>query len=146
MELSELIKKSEIVISIERFSLKYVNLIEPINGVSGLSLLDSSVRLGPYDLSKVGSTIRTEIVENNTISIVNVVSSAKVVIPGASGALEGLLTRYSQYPAAKASGSFWSDFLSQLDTVRSKEKELFFSLLTQATVDRYGPRYIGKAT
>ncbi len=148
-ELSELIKNSEIVTSIERFSLKYVNLLEATNGVSGLSLLDSLVRLGPYDLAKQGGTIRTEIVENNTVSIVSVVSSAKVVIPGTFGVLEGLLVdidSISQYPTAMPSDSFWSDFLSQLDTVRAKEKDLFFSLLAQATIDRYGPYYAGKPT
>ena len=145
IELTDLLRKSEIILAIERFSLKYVNLIDAGNNLSGLALLDSLVRVGPYDLSNTGCTIRTEIVENNVINIVNVISSAQVVIPN-TNALVGLLLdidSISQYAAAKSPDLFWPDFLTQLDVVRAKEKEIFFSLLARPTVDRYGPQFGG---
>ncbi|MBL1261074.1 MAG: TIGR04255 family protein [Thiotrichaceae bacterium] len=144
VELSELLKKSEIIVSIERFSLKYINLIQATDKSSGLEALDSSIKLGPYDLNTNSCTIRTELTDGNIINVVNIVSSAKVSLPGGVNPLEGLLLDIDSihtYNDISPSDSFWKSFHSQLDLVRAKEKEIFFSLLASATVEHYGPQY-----
>lgn len=142
LNLVDLLRSTEIFDSIERFSLKYSNLIEPQEGRPKLKLLDANAQIGPFDLNEHGCNLTTEIKSGDTVTIINIVTSAEVVIPGAEKPLSGLLLNIDTihiFPEHIRSPEFWESFGARIDDLRAIEKNIFFSLMSNETVARYGP-------
>lgn len=146
--ITDRLREIEFITSIERFSLKYANLFEFRQDDRGINLLDLKIDSGTYDFnSAVNIALRTEIPKDGVINIIQVVSPARVAIPSTNREMEGLLLdidSIQQYETPIPSSDFWNNLFSErLENVRSVEKDVFFSLVSKATIDRYGPKYEG---
>ena len=132
-----LLKTSGLVARAERFSLRYIDLLE-LDPQPSLASLDVSLRLGGYDLSRQPVQVRTEIADGPFTQVLQV--ATPVDVTDAQGQrLQGTLVDIDTvHLLGEAS---WELIDERLDAAHDASKRLFFGLLTQDAVERLGPVY-----
>lgn len=137
LKMAEILKGTGILSSIDRYSMRYTNLI-PLDGHGdGLDAIRASVILGEWNLAHNACHIRTEITEGSFLNVIQVINKAAVARPSVENA-EGLLLdidtmRVGPFP------DFWENFDEYIDDAHQCEKRIFFSLLTDETLQTAGP-------
>jgi uncharacterized protein (TIGR04255 family) len=138
MELAEILKETSLVTRPERFSLKYIDIISlPVS--PSLKPLRVVVKLGTHDLTSNHVQLRTELRENGFLHIVQIISSAQAVL-STGERFEGLLLDIDTI-CQREPGEFWSDFPPLLDRAHQLNKNLFFHILTEETINHLEPEY-----
>ena len=138
MELAEILKETSLVTRPERFSLKYIDIISlPVS--PSLKPLRVVVKLGTHDLTSNHVQLRTELRENGFLHIVQIISSAQAVL-STGERFEGLLLDIDTI-CQREPGEFWSDFPPLLDQAHQLNKNLFFHILTEETINHLEPEY-----
>lgn len=140
-ELTQAVKETGLVERLERFSLKYIDLIELEKPV-GLAHLNLELRMGEYELAAKPVQLRSEIREKGLIHIVQIISPAEVELPGTEGRLKGVLVDIDSI-RPMADGESWDVLHQKLDEVHASCKSMFFSILKPETVERLEPEYEG---
>ncbi|MFP4307980.1 MAG: TIGR04255 family protein [Desulfococcaceae bacterium] len=133
------IRETKLIRAPERFSLKYIDLIA-LNPPRGLKCLNIDLRIGEYALAQKPVQIRTEIEEADLTHILQIVSPAIASLPGEEKQTKGILIDIDSIwnPDEK---NPWEGIESRLDDIHSSCKQMFFSLLTQRTIDLLAPEY-----
>lgn len=137
-EILSLVKDAGVVKMVERFSLKYVNMLkaESVQAQFGKILFNSE--LGGRDLLTNFTTIKTEFIEDGFTNIVELVPQSSA--EGADGKrYTGLLLNVDTI--SLHADDFWNSFAKQIDAAHTVEKRIFFSILTQETIEAYGALY-----
>jgi len=144
-QLIEILLNSELLANVERVSLRYINLLEmPIEEqVHGLEKLRTQIKLTDHDLitdSQAKSTyLRTELLQSECINIIQLFWPGK--LPGAEGKeLHGTIVDVDTIKETNIS-EFTESYPELLNIVHDTEKNIFFPLLTQETLDDLGPIY-----
>jgi uncharacterized protein (TIGR04255 family) len=140
-ELVRTVKDTGLIESLERFSLKYVDLIELEQPV-GLGCLNLDLKLGAHEISTKPFQLRTEIKENDLTHIVQIVSPAQVSLPGIQDRLKGVLLDIDTIKFLGNKES-WDELDGRLDDVHMACKRMFFSLMKPGTIDKLEPEYTG---
>jgi uncharacterized protein (TIGR04255 family) len=138
MQLAEILKETSLITRPERFSLKYIDIITLTESPS-LKPLRVVVKLGTHELTSNHVQLRTELRENGFLHIVQIVSSAQAVLSTGEH-FEGLLLDIDTI-CQREPGEFWSDFPPLLDRAHQLNKNLFFHILTDETIDQLEPEY-----
>lgn len=136
----EALSKTGLIEEIERFSFKYTNVLEVSAGASALSLLKLSLTLADERPQERGFQLRSERVDGDYTTIISISpnSSAKHPVGGkdVAGLLVDVDTLYDRGPLNLA------DFgTKHLDPGHSLAKRIFFSLLTDETIDGLEPEW-----
>ena len=126
--LAEKVRDSNLFGKAERFSLKYTNVI-PSEHVT--------LRINGYDLGGMTSLLRTEIEEDDCVSIVQIGSTAKSDL--SSGTITGILLDIDTI--RNCGPKFWDCFDSELERARRIGRSLFFNILTDKALESFGPIY-----
>ena len=71
-----IVDEINIIQTIQRYSMKYIDLIPSANPREQVSLIHASVMIGGHTLEKESFSLKIEIAENGIKHIVNIVSSA----------------------------------------------------------------------
>jgi uncharacterized protein (TIGR04255 family) len=137
--LIEVVNSTGLIERIERFSLKYIDLIQ-LDEPPNLGCLNVNLALGGQQLKTQPVQLRTEIKRNGLIHIVQIISPATASLPGEQGQLTGVVLDTDTIRALGENES-WAELENLLDEAHSEAKELFFGLLTSDTVARLGPEY-----
>lgn len=137
--LIRIIRKTGLIEQLERFSLKYIDLIQ-LEDVPKLSCLNLNLRMGEYDLDTKPVQLRTEIKDDDLLYIVQIVSPAEVSLPECHDTLRGVLLDIDSIRFIQE-GESWEDVESSLEAVHSASKRMFFGLLTEDTLMRLDPEY-----
>ena len=137
--LMKIVRNTGLIDQLERFSLKYIDLIE-LDQPPSLSCLNLELKMGGYEIDTRPVQLRTEIKEDDLIHIIQIVSPAEAFIPGESGRVSGVLLDIDSIRPMKENES-WPDVDSHLDDVHLSSKKMFFSLLTPETIDNLEPEY-----
>lgn len=140
-ELARVVQETGLIERLERFSLKYVDLIELERPV-GLAHLDLELKMGKHDLAANPVQLRTEIEDNELIHIVQIISPAEVELPGVEGRLKGVLVDIDSIKSM-AAGESWDALHQRLDDVHASCKSMFFNVLKPETVNSLEPEYEG---
>lgn len=135
----KIVRDTGLIDRLERFSLKYIDLIE-LDQLPSLSCLNLELKMGGYEINTRPVQLRTEIKEGDLIHIIQIVSSAEASIPGESGRVSGVLLDIDSIRPMKENES-WSDVDNNLDDVHLSSKKMFFDLLTPETTDNLEPEY-----
>jgi len=135
----KIVRDTGLIDRLERFSLKYIDLIE-LDQPPSLSCLNLELKMGGYEIDTRPVQLRTEIKEGNLIHIIQIVSPAEASIPGESGRVSGVLLDIDSIRPMKEN-EFWPDIDSHLDDVHLSSKKMFFALLTPETIDNLEPEY-----
>jgi uncharacterized protein (TIGR04255 family) len=126
---------------LERFSLKYIDLIESERPV-GLSLLNIELDLGGHHLTTEPLQLRTELRENPLTHIIQVISPAQVLLHGQGEPLEGVLVDVDSIRSMEQ-GESWDVLFQTLDEVHFACKRMFFTMLRPETIESLEPEYEG---
>ena len=140
-ELARAVQDTDLIETLERFSLKYIDLID-LNQPPGLDCLNLALKLGEHEISAKPVQLRTEIKENDLIHIVQIVSPAEVALPGTEGRLKGVLLDIDTIKPLVERES-WDSLDRRLNDMHTACKKMFFSLLKLETVDKLEPEYEG---
>jgi uncharacterized protein (TIGR04255 family) len=124
----------------ERFSIKYVNLLQDGRNEYDLSQTNLRLQLGDFLLRDEGVIVRAEIERNGCITLVEIMSGGKVAAtPGNPEAMGVLMSVDS---VLKVSDEEPRAALSRvLETVHDTEKEIFFGMIAKPTLQKLGPTY-----
>jgi len=140
-ELAQAVQETGLVGRLERFSLKYIDLIELEKPV-GLAHLNLELKMGGYDLAAQPVQLRAEIEENDLIHIIQIISPAEVLLPGTVRPLKGVLVDIDSI-RPMAEGESWDVLYERLDEVHVSCKKMFFNILKPGTIEALEPEYEG---
>lgn len=136
--LADVLRNTALIEHLERFSLKYVDLIE-LEQPPDLSCLSVELKLGGLHIDTRPVQLRTEIEDEDLVHIVQIFSPAQVVLPG-NQKLSGVLLDIDTIRSLEKDGS-WDVLINCLDGAHSTSKRMFFELLTAETIERLEPEY-----
>ena len=136
--LSQILRATNLLTTPERFSLKYIDIV-PGDDTPSISLLAVELKLGDHNLVQEPVHLRTEIREKGFIHVVQVASPVDASLPTGEK-YTGVLLDIDTISTAQDQ-EFWSNFDSQLDLAHELNKNLFFRLITENTIQSLEPEY-----
>jgi len=139
-KLISVVSNTSLIDHLERFSLKYIDLIQ-FPEPPDLGCLNIDLKLGGHPISVQPVHIRTEIKEGGLMHIIQVVSPAEASIPGNSAVLKGVLLDIDTIATVGKNDS-WDEIEARLETAHLASKKTFFNLLTAETIERLEPEYM----
>lgn len=137
-ELLDLLESLKLIQTLERFSLRYLDLIE-LDPPPSLDSLEIHLTIGRHDLKKEHQPVqlRTEIKEEPFIQILQIATPVDVA-PGGGDQRRGTLVAIDTvYPRELS----WDEVRNHLDHAHARSKQLFFGLLTADATKRLDPVY-----
>lgn len=137
-----ILEQSKIVSGVERYSMKYIDLISAQNIEQKIGMINFEVSIAGHKLEKEQFHLRIELPSDGFMHAVQVASSAKAVLHNGTE-LEGLIvdvdTFVPQYTASMQSLS--EELSSRLDAIHSANKAMFFSCITPYALGLLEPIY-----
>jgi uncharacterized protein (TIGR04255 family) len=131
-----------IVGPVERYSIKYVNLIQASTIVDQIAKINLAVRVGDVEAKDDHLSVQVHRKEGDTVHIMSIVTGAQGKMPdgkivfGAVVDIDSIRTEHF---------SDFSTFAAKLEpaveSLRQANKTKFFSCLTEATINEMGPKY-----
>lgn len=140
-ELAKVLQETGLIERLERFSLKYIDLIE-LEHPTGLAHLALDLKMGEHDLAAQPVQLKTEITENDLRHIIQIISPAEVRLPGRENPLKGVLVDIDSISPIAADES-WDAITQRLDDVHAASKKMFFNMLKRETIEALEPEYEG---
>ena len=138
--LLDFLEQTSLVTKIERYSLKYVNVVPSATKDESDAIypaLKVDIQLGEFLLSKNGLNIRTEIEVDGVTNIVNI--SPKASYGNGDDVLKGALVDVDSIKLDVDDSASLKDVIEGADALHSSEKQVFFGLLKDETVENMGP-------
>lgn len=137
IRLAEVLRKTAVISAIDRYSLRYTNIVPCEENVNALGAIIASMTLGEWDLADGPFQVRAEIKRGPFLNVIQLVDRAKIA-DSAEEVIEGLLfdidtMRHGPIP------DFWENIVGYIDDAHQCEKDIFFSLLTDKTLEGAGP-------
>jgi uncharacterized protein (TIGR04255 family) len=137
-ELAAVVRETRLVAAPQRFSLKYIDLID-LDSPPSVACLNVSMAVGGHRLAEGPIQLRTELREDDLIHVLQIACPADVR-SGADGPLKGVLVDIDTIMEVPGD-SFWDGLSEHLDHAHERCKRLFFGLLTEDTLRRLEPEY-----
>ena len=128
--------------AVERYSVKYVNLIQAPTLEAQIAKINMAVRVGEVEAKDDHLSVQVHRNEGDTLHIMSVVTGAQgkladgKVISGAVVDIDSI--RNAHFPDFAA---FAARLEPAVEDLRQANKVKFFSCLTEATVNEMGPKY-----
>jgi uncharacterized protein (TIGR04255 family) len=137
-----LLMDAKIVKSIERYSLKYVDVIEGENLAKQIQRINMHIKVGSHKVKEEIFSVRLEIIHDNLINIIQIVAPAQAKMPDGKkriGAVVDIDTvcNYQTSDLTK----FTTDLPIRLDAIHTVNKEMFFDCLKPETIEFLEPIY-----
>jgi uncharacterized protein (TIGR04255 family) len=139
LELVDLLERSGVVGTFERFGLRYLDILANLEPIS-LALLNVTLRVGNITLGEQPVALQFEERSDRYIHIVQIASPVNFAVQGQSRG-RGLSVS-TDTVAMAPSGATLTEFVSSnLDAVHAENKHMFFAMLTPETEKSLGPVY-----
>lgn len=135
------VSKAGILGPVERYSVKYVNLIQAPTLADQIAKINLAVRVGAVEAKNDHLSVQVQRLEGKTLHIMSVLTGAQVMADGKAvfGAIVDIDSiRSVHFPNLDA---FAVNLRNDIESLRLENKIKFFSCLTEATIDEMGPRY-----
>jgi uncharacterized protein (TIGR04255 family) len=136
--LLQLAQESGVVRKPERFSFKYVNMLEESLGAC-MEILNADLRLGEWNLASSSLQLRVQSRSGDFIHSCMIASPATVERPDL-GKLKGTIVE-TEVIGELDSADPWKTAEQQLDSAHLACKEAFFGILREKTVTDLEPEY-----
>ncbi|HUX54725.1 MAG TPA: TIGR04255 family protein [Williamwhitmania sp.] len=142
IEVMRVLLESKLTKTIERYSLKYIDVIPFSDHRLSVSMVNLEVMIAGHKLEKEPFSIQVEIPKNGMKNIVQIVSSAKATLY--TGVIkEGLVVDVDT--VANQNGvsmnALFDRFPDLLDAIHQTNKEVFFDCITKPTLNSLEPVY-----
>ncbi len=141
-QVMEALKDPGIVTSVERYALKYIDLLPATSLREQVAFVNFDVTLAGHKLEEEAFQLRLEIPKDGFIHAVQVVSSATVTLHNGE-TRQGLIVDVDTI-ANQNSISFddlLNDFSEKLETIHQANKKIFFDCLKPQTIIALEPEY-----
>lgn len=131
---------TELVSRVERFSLRYTNLLSIGRDPSDFSPFRIRLQLGDFRLRGPGTQIQAEIEKDGFVTVVQVFTDTTVTTqtPKEKWTDTGVMIAVDTIKLAGLSGRV-ADVQGDINQMHIVEKEIFFGLLRPETLDALGP-------
>ncbi|HVK54062.1 MAG TPA: TIGR04255 family protein [Burkholderiales bacterium] len=142
VEVFTVLLESKLVSWVERYSLKYTNVFKADKASDSLGALAWSLSVGQLDLDKGATTVRTQTLTDELVTIVTLSGSVIVQAEGqvpVQGALIDIDTICQNKP--QEANAFAVSMSGELDRVRRVNKDAFFECLTDEGIHALDPVY-----
>ncbi len=136
------IAKANVVGAVERYSIKYVNLIEAPSLEAQISKVDLNLRIGNLQVTADHIELKVHHIEDETTHIMTVITGADAHVPDGRD-LHGVIVDVDSIRgvASERFMQFADHLESELETLRQANKARFFACLTQETIQEMGAVY-----
>lgn len=142
LEIIGLISEVGVAGKVERFSVKYVNLIEAPTLAQQIAKIDLAIRIGALEVTDDHIDMKVHHVEGDSIHILTVITGASGRMPDgreAFGVVVDIDSIRNLQPIPFE--DFARGLEPELEALRQSNKAHFFGCLKQQTVDEMGPIY-----
>lgn len=142
LEASAVLRDSGFVDSIQRYSLKYVDLVERNSLSDQLASINFSIEVGGHHIKHENTQLRVEIPREDLLHVVQVISNVTAV--SANGIKRyGVVVDVDTHADAASLkiDDFWTHLSSNLDAIHLANKKMFFDCLTPQTLTELEPIY-----
>lgn len=142
LEICDKIASIGIVGSVERYSLKYVNIIPAETITEQISKIDLSIRVGDVTVADDHFRVMVHKKEAESIHIITVATGANAVLPDGR-ALSGVVVDIDSIRMGQFSdfSTFVGNLSESVETLRLENKVKFFSCLTEDAIAEMRPTY-----
>jgi uncharacterized protein (TIGR04255 family) len=127
---------------VERYSLKYINLIQASTIADQIRKINMSVRVGEVEVKDDHLSVQVHRREGDTLHIMSVMTGAQGDLADAKQVIGAVVDidsiRFVQFSDF---GAFAANLEPAVQTLRLANKNKFFSCLTEDTVNEMGPEY-----
>lgn len=134
------VESTGVVKRFERFSLRYINVLEASENDKQLSLFNGRIELAGNAPLERGFLLRTEKDEGNFTTVIKVSTRARGTVPSTGKEISGLLIDVDTI-CANLGHEFLASRAAVLDEAHSILKRTFFSLLTESTLEKLKPKW-----
>ncbi|MHB1074607.1 TIGR04255 family protein [Thiobacillus sp.] len=142
IKVMDVLSASSIINGVERYSMKYVDLLTATDDRQKVSLINFDVSIANHKLTEEPFQLRIEIPRDGFINAVQVVSSAHAVLHNGK-VMDGLVVDIDSF--CKQDGisiqKVMEDFEEKLDAIHSTNKSIFFDCLRPETIESLDPKY-----
>jgi uncharacterized protein (TIGR04255 family) len=140
LRISALLLSGSHIRQLSRFALRYINLLELKEPISQIAAFNWHVRLGDHEASDQSTLVRMEIRQGLHIHALQVATG--VTVQTASGNKFGAIVDVDSYCECNVTPQEFIASLEQnLDSLHLENHKIFFSMLTQETLNSLGPTY-----
>jgi uncharacterized protein (TIGR04255 family) len=142
LQIIEKIKEIGIIQTVNRFSVKYTDIISSSDIQEQISLIKTSIVLGDHTLEKENFSLRIEIPEDDILHAVNVISSATATLADGSKR-EGIVIDIDSITNVdnEEFGQWLEQLPDNLEKIHAGNKNMFFKCLPKGTLDSLEPIY-----
>ena len=142
LQIIEKIKEIGIIQNINRFSVKYTDIIPSNDIQEQISLIKTSIVLGDHTLEKENFSLRIEIPEGDILHAVNIISSAIATLSDGTKREGIVIDIDSINNVDNQDFEQWIEQLpDNLETIHTGNKNMFFKCLPQGTIESLEPVY-----
>lgn len=142
LEILEIIKTIGLPGKVDRYSLKYVNLIEGKSTYEQIQKINGQFKLGDIEVTDDNMALRIERCEEGIIHILSIATGARTNLSDGRS-LEGLVVDIDSIREVSFShfDAFADSVVDGIEELRQANKEKFFSCLTREAIDAMEPEY-----
>lgn len=135
------LQKTDFIDTIERFSLRYINVIAAEGTPKEqFSKIRFNGNLGEFDLTAMTTQTRTEVLHKGLLCSINVSSNTNAAISQTGEQISGILLDIDTIQLNPQS-DFWSNPGQYIENVHEAETDIFFGTLTPETLAYYGYKH-----
>ncbi len=136
------VKGIQFIQTVNRFSMKYIDIIPSKGLQEQISLINTSIVIGGHVLEKEHFALRIDIPENEIIHIVNITSSAVAKLQDGS-TRNGIIVDIDTIAGAQNQEfeQWIGELPEKLDIIHLANKKMFFKCLNPETIDSLEPVY-----
>ena len=131
------VKETGLLKQIERFSFKYINVIEAAPNDQQLSFLDARIEVTGGTPMERGFRLRVERDDGPFVTIIEIITNGKAK-RNDQHVVSGLLVTVDTIRAV-AGNDYWTNQSTLIDEGHEVVKEIFYKLLSKSTLNRLGP-------
>lgn len=142
LQVLNIVEKTKFIERVERYSLKYVDLIESSDLGEQAAFVNLTLKLGAHLLEKENFQVRLEIPEQSFINAVQLVSAATATLADQTQK-QGLIIDIDTIQNVDGIGlaKLIENFPDRLTEIHKTNKSTFFSCLTDKALQSLGPKY-----
>jgi len=142
LELAEFLQAHQFIEQIERYSLKYVGVIDGKDLTEQIARIKLDLKLGDYQLKSETFTVRIEMQRDAFLHIVHLGAATTATLTDGRERI-GLLIDIDGLCEHKTTnlGEFVRELPDRIEALHTRNKELFFGLLTDETLAYLEPIY-----
>lgn len=132
--------ESKFITRVDRYSLKYTNVLKEDEKPDSLASLECMVKIGDLALNKKATSVRTETLVDGLVTIISLAGGVTMQAQGQppiQGSLIDIDTICQNKPQDAV--AFMASMSNELDRVRHVNKETFFECLTKEAIHALGP-------